>query len=65
MSVVKCILLDIDEAKPGVYIASVKRTSDHPLLGKVNDRITVTSQLKSIDFEQGLITTQNTVYEFK
>ena len=50
----------------GVVHAVVRRLSDHPRLGEPNDsKYTITSQVRSIDFERGWIITQNNVYQFR
>lgn len=44
--------------------AKVKMHEDHDLFGSQAGGITVTSPLKFIDFERGILLTRNNVYDF-
>ena len=48
----------------GVVKARVVMGEDHDKFGGAKGEVTITSALRSIDFERRLIVTQNNVYQF-
>ncbi|BBB99741.1 hypothetical protein [Bradyrhizobium elkanii] len=48
----------------GVIKARVEMGEDHDERGGAKGEVTITSALRSIDFERRLIVTQNNVYQF-
>jgi len=59
-------MLDSFKPVPHGIRARVKRLSEHPRLGDPDGHdFTITSEVRLVDFENGVIVTQNTIYKFK
>jgi len=59
-------LTDFKRRVPYGIRARVKRLTDHPRLGGPDGHdFTITSEVRLMDFENGVIVTQNTIYKFE
>lgn len=64
MKLINCELIDLRNLGTG-YSAVVWRHDNHEVLGPPKPgKATMTSMIKFIDFERGIIVTQNTIYKF-
>lgn len=59
-----CHLLNLINEGYG-FRARVEMLEDHKALGGSTREITVTSAIKTIDFVNGIIITQNSIYQFQ
>jgi hypothetical protein len=67
MKLMRCELIGLlQHYQSNIFTAKIKRLEDHPRLGPPKSgAFTVTSAIRSIDFDKGLIVTENNLYSFK
>ena len=62
MNIYRCKLLAITNEYAGEWRAKVELLDDHARFGGNKGDYCTTSKVKSIDFEKGVIQTQNSIY---
>jgi hypothetical protein len=66
MKLMRCELISLSQHYSStIFTARIKRLESHPRLGAPKDCETITSAIRSIDFDKGLIVTENNIYTFK